>query len=53
MFTHFVKGRIATLCERAGPSQKAVELYEDTEAIKRVIIYGADKKHMMAPTHKA
>ena len=38
MFTHFDKGRIAHLCEQAGLAQKALELYEDPEAIKRVII---------------
>ncbi|KOS19635.1 putative clathrin heavy chain [Escovopsis weberi] len=38
MFTHFDKGRIAQLCEQAGLAQKALELYEDPEAIKRVIV---------------
>lgn len=38
MFTHFDKGRIATLCEQAGLHQKALELYEDPEAVKRVIV---------------
>jgi clathrin heavy chain len=38
MFTHFDKPRIAQLCEQAGLAQKALELYEDPEAIKRVII---------------
>ncbi|KAF1730360.1 putative clathrin heavy chain [Beauveria bassiana] len=38
MFTHFDKGRIAQLCEQAGLPQKALELYEDPEAIKRVIV---------------
>ncbi|KAF7535433.1 hypothetical protein G7054_g5391 [Neopestalotiopsis clavispora] len=37
MFTHFDKARIATLCEQAGLYQKALELYEDPAAIKRVI----------------
>ncbi|CAG9939555.1 unnamed protein product [Clonostachys rosea f. rosea IK726] len=38
MFTHFDKARIAHLCEQAGLAQKAAELYEDPEAIKRVIV---------------
>ena len=38
MFSHFDKTRIATLCEQAGLAQKALELYEDPEAVKRVIV---------------
>lgn len=38
MFTHFDKARIAQLCEQAGLGQKALELYEDPESIKRVIV---------------
>ncbi|PNH69254.1 hypothetical protein VD0002_g1049 [Verticillium dahliae] len=38
MFSHFDKPRIASLCEQAGLSQKALELYEDPEAIKRVVV---------------
>lgn len=38
MFSHFDKARIATLCEQAGLLQKALELYEDPAAVKRVII---------------
>jgi len=38
MFSYFDKARIATLCEQAGLSQKALELYEDPAAIKRVIV---------------
>ncbi|KAK7420981.1 Clathrin heavy chain [Neonectria magnoliae] len=38
MFTHFDKTRIAQLCEQAGLAQKALELYEDPEAIKRVVV---------------
>lgn len=38
MFSHFDKQRIATLCEQAGLSQKALELYEDPEAVKRVVV---------------
>ncbi|KAF4952327.1 hypothetical protein FSARC_12670 [Fusarium sarcochroum] len=38
MFTHFDKTRIAQLCEQANLPQKALELYEDPEAIKRVVV---------------
>lgn len=38
MFSHFDKTRIATLCEQAGLAQKALELYEDPDAVKRVIV---------------
>lgn len=38
MFTQFDKGRIASLCEQAGLYQKALELYEDPDAVKRVIV---------------
>lgn len=38
MFSHFDKARIATLCEQAGLFQKALELYEDPAAVKRVVI---------------
>ncbi|KAK6843019.1 clathrin heavy chain [Apiospora arundinis] len=38
MFTQFDKARIATLCEQQGLSQKALELYEDPAAVKRVIV---------------
>lgn len=38
LFTHFDKPRIAHLCEQAGLAQKALELYEDPEAIKRVLV---------------
>lgn len=38
MFSHFDKARIATLCEQAGLAQKALELYEDPAAVKRVIV---------------
>lgn len=38
MFSHFDKARIASLCEQAGLFQKALELYEDPAAIKRVLI---------------
>lgn len=38
MFTNFDRPRIAQLCEQAGLFQKALELYEDPEAVKRVVI---------------
>lgn len=38
MFTHFDKSRIATLCEQQGLMQKALELYEDPAAVKRVVV---------------
>jgi len=38
MFSHFDKGRIATLCEQAGLLQKALELFEDPAAVKRVVV---------------
>ncbi|KAK4465567.1 putative clathrin heavy chain [Cladorrhinum samala] len=38
MFSHFDKGRIASLCEQAGLLQKALELYEDPAAVKNVIV---------------
>ncbi|KAK4648246.1 Clathrin heavy chain [Podospora bellae-mahoneyi] len=38
MFSHFDKAQIAKLCEQAGLFQKALELYEDPAAIKRVVV---------------
>ncbi|KAI1382048.1 clathrin heavy chain [Hypoxylon crocopeplum] len=38
LFSHFDKARIASLCEQSGLFQKALELYEDPAAIKRVIV---------------
>ncbi|KAJ8069666.1 hypothetical protein OCU04_000097 [Sclerotinia nivalis] len=38
MFSHYDKPRIAQLCEQAGLAQRALEHYEDPEAIKRVIV---------------
>lgn len=38
MFSYFDKARIASLCEQAGLFQKALELYEDPEAVKRIIV---------------
>ncbi|KAL1874738.1 hypothetical protein VTK73DRAFT_266 [Phialemonium thermophilum] len=38
MFSYFDKARIAQLCEQAGLYQRALELYEDPEAVKRVIV---------------
>lgn len=39
MFSHFDKPRIASLCEKAGLMQRALELYEDPADIKRVIVH--------------
>ncbi|KAL2123078.1 hypothetical protein VTJ04DRAFT_3533 [Mycothermus thermophilus] len=38
MFSHFDKPRIASLCEQAGLFQRALDLYEDPAAIKRVVV---------------
>ncbi|RQM07300.1 hypothetical protein DH86_00000996 [Scytalidium sp. 3C] len=38
MFSYYDKARIAQLCEQAGLAQRALEHYEDPEAIKRVIV---------------
>ena len=38
MFTHFDRPRIAQLCEQAGLAQRALELYEDPAAIRRVVV---------------
>lgn len=38
MFSHYDRPRIAGLCEQAGLSQRALEHYQDPEAVKRVII---------------
>jgi clathrin heavy chain len=38
MFTHYDRPRIATMCEKAGLHQKALELYQDPEAIKRILV---------------
>ena len=38
MFSHYDKKRIAQLCEQGGLSQRALELYQDEEAIKRVLV---------------
>lgn len=37
MFTHYDKPRIAMLCEKAGLFQRALEHYENTEDLKRVM----------------
>lgn len=39
MFTHFDKARIASLAEQAGLLQRALELYEDSADIKRVVVH--------------
>ncbi|AEO66194.1 88878c0b-bf59-4b83-8599-8676777a870a [Thermothielavioides terrestris] len=38
MFSYFDKARIASLCEQAGLLQKALDLFEDPAAVKRVIV---------------
>lgn len=38
MFSHYDRPRIAKLCEQAGLSQRALEHYDDPEAVKRVIV---------------
>lgn len=38
MFSHYDRARIATLCEQAGLSQRALEHYDDPDAVKRVIV---------------
>jgi clathrin heavy chain len=38
MFSHYDRARIAQLCEQAGLSQRALEHYDDPEAVKRVIV---------------
>ncbi|RDA91082.1 hypothetical protein CP533_2985 [Ophiocordyceps camponoti-saundersi (nom. inval.)] len=38
MFTHFDRPRIAQMCENAGLMQRALELHEDPEAVKRVVV---------------
>ncbi|KAI1466714.1 clathrin heavy chain [Daldinia caldariorum] len=38
LFSHFDKARIGSLCEQTGLYQKALELYEDPAAIKRVVV---------------
>ncbi|KAK0118946.1 hypothetical protein ONS96_012020 [Cadophora gregata f. sp. sojae] len=38
MFSHYDRARIAALCEQAGLSQRALEHYDDPEAVKRVIV---------------
>ncbi|KAG7563044.1 hypothetical protein FFLO_01476 [Filobasidium floriforme] len=39
MFTNYDRPRIANLCEKAGLMQRALEHYEDTEDIKRVVVH--------------
>ncbi|PBP22624.1 clathrin heavy chain [Diplocarpon rosae] len=38
MFSHYDRARIAALCEQAGLAQRALEHYDDPDAIKRVIV---------------
>ncbi|TIC24772.1 clathrin heavy chain [Wallemia mellicola] len=39
MFTHFDHPRVANLCEKAGLLQRALELYQDTNDLKRVVVH--------------
>ncbi|KAJ1967924.1 Clathrin heavy chain, partial [Dimargaris verticillata] len=39
MFTHFDRPYVASLCEKAGLVQRALELYEDTGDIKRLLVH--------------
>lgn len=39
MFSHYDKPTIATLCEKAGLYQRALELYDNIKDIKRVIVH--------------
>ncbi|KAJ1655297.1 Clathrin heavy chain [Dispira simplex] len=41
MFTHFDRPYIASLCEKAGLVQRALELYEDSADIKRLLVHTA------------
>ncbi|GAO47155.1 clathrin heavy chain [Saitoella complicata NRRL Y-17804] len=38
MFTHYDRPRIASLCEKAGLFQRALEHYDDIKDIKRVVV---------------
>jgi clathrin heavy chain len=38
MFSHYDRARIAQLCEQAGLFQRALEHYDDPEAVKRVLV---------------
>lgn len=38
MFSHYDRNRIATLCEQAGLAQRALEHFEDSNAIKRIVV---------------
>jgi len=44
MFSHYDRNRVATLCEKAGLGQRALEHYSDLASIKRVI---SQQGHMM------
>lgn len=39
MFTHYDRPRIASLCEKAGLMQRALEHYDDLADIKRVVVH--------------
>lgn len=38
MFSHYDRARIAQLCEQGGLSQRALEHYQDSDSIKRVLV---------------
>lgn len=39
MFTHYDRARIASLCEKAGLQQRALDHYDDLKDIKRVVVH--------------
>jgi len=45
MFTHYDRASIATMCEKAGLYQKALEHYTDMSDIKRVLVH----THLLSP----
>lgn len=45
MFTHYDRGHIAQLCEKAGLLQRALEHYTDLYDIKRAVVH----THLLNP----
>ena len=45
MFTHYDRPHIATLCEKAGLLQRALEHYTDLYDIKRAVVH----THLLNP----
>ena len=41
MLTHYDKATVATLCERAGLYQRALEHYTELKDLKRVIVFAS------------